>query len=815
MFRNYLAAALRNITKNRLYAVINIVGLSVGFVAALLIALYVRDELSYDAWFSNSERTHLVYVKYAPPGRTPLLASVMVSDAAKWIEAELPDVEATTRLIGAGGLHLRRDDVEAVEHDTFWADPNVFDVLPLKAIAGDLSSALDAPDGIVLTRSLARKYFGTDAPIGETIQVNREHVMQVRAVIEDLPSNTHLSFKAFGSGLASFSRIAEDDAVPYNGGRGKSEDAFTYVRLGAGAALAPLQQELNTLFDRHPPVGIASSPIEITYTLVPLRDIHFHEPTLSDRKVPNSMGVIWAMVGVGSLILFAAGVNFVNLMTARSMRGAMEVGVRKALGAKRRDLIVQFIGGALMYVIFAMAVAGVAAASLLPLFNGFLARAIAIDFWRSPELVFSGLVVAGVFGVLAGLYPALVLSRHRPAFAIRSAIASDPRAHLIRQVLVVLQFAILIGLVVATTVIYRQTQFAIGERLRFANAQAVMLTSECTPSLVNELRKIDGVLKTACSSAFAVQRGRLGTSAVIEGGPGTRINLRVSPADSDFFDFFGVEVLAGKVYTPSAFVADNPGQATQGPAVVINRTALGVFGFSTPGDAVGRSINWQRFFNMKGEQSPRIDSPIVGVVEDFSLGSVRDAIEPALYYFEPQFSQVVNVMVRGDAVPEVAAAIGDVWKRVGPGEPMELTFLDRLIQELYADMERQSYMFTVFAAVAVFIACLGLLGLSAFTAEQRTKEIGIRKSMGATRRDILRLILWQFAKPVLWANLIAWPVAYFVMRRWLEGFAYHIDLSPWMFLAASAAALLIAVATVIGHALLVARAQPVTALRYE
>ena len=817
MFRNYFAAALRNLVRNKLYAAINIVGLAVGFAAALLIALFVRDEFSYDRWLPEHERTYLIYERYAPQDRAPLSVNVTFSDVAKLLPLEFPDIEAVTRLEPTQ-MKLRHGDVEGAEPNTFWADPNFFDVLRFKAIAGDLATALHHPDGIVLTRAVAHKYFGNDAPIGESIELNGDQTLQVRAVIEDLPSNTHLAVGAIASGLASFSGIARQDAIPLGGKVVKRENDYTYVRLRSAKSIETLSAGMPSFVERHGPQFFADllDSFFLTLRFVPLAEIHFQAPTMTDRKPPSDIATVIAIMVVGVLILLTAGINFVNLLTARSLRGAVEVGVRKTLGARRVDLIAQYIGAAAIYVALAMLLAGVAAVLLLPSFNGFLDRVIAVDLLHNPSIVLAGIGLTAAMALLAGFYPALVLSSFRPTFALREAVRQVAGGNSLRQALVVLQFTILTGLVLATTVIYRQTVFATSERLRFDNEQVFQITTDCRSALVNEVRTVAGVNAAACSSYAAVQIGRIGTTASVVGdGTNLRPNLRVNPADAEFFDLFGLRFLTGHAYgrEPPPSVPD--GVARGGPGVVLNETALRMLGLASAESAVGRSLAWKRFLNDDNEMSPQIESPIVGVVSDFSLGTVRDAVEPSLYYYDPQFNAILSVKARGEAVPEVMTAIKDIWRKVGEPAPLDFVFLDQRIQTLYRDIERQGTVFGIFAVVAIFIAGLGLLGLSAFTAESRTKEIGVRKAMGASRIDVLRLVLWQFTKPVLWANVIAWPVAYFVMRRWLEGFAYHIDLSPWMFVGASALALVIALATVIGHALLVARAQPVTALRYE
>ena len=807
MFRNYLAAALRNLVRNKLYAGINIIGLAVGFAAALLIALFVRDEFSYDKWIPGHERTYLLYGTFIIPERESMSVNVTNSDIAGWMKTELSSVADVTRMQRAG-FSLRKGDVEGVESASYWADPNIFKILPLAAIAGDLPAALRRADGIVLTRTTARKYFGTDTPIGETIEVNRRQVMEVSAVIEDLPSNTHLAVEAIASGLASFSSLTEADNMPV--GRPKGENTYTYLSLKPGASVENLRAELSELVTRHK--DQLARNVNLVLDPIRLSEIHFQPPYLSDMRTPSDRNGVFGMVAVGILVVVVASINFVNLMTARSMRSGLEVGVRKVLGAFRRDLIVQFLGVSLLYVFFSLIVAIGLASVVLPSFNAFLGRTLSTDFWNEPTFGAGGLILTLLVGLLAGLYPAFVLSSFTPAVALRAATNRGHSSSRIRQILVILQFAILIGLVVTTGVIYRQTIYATEERLRFEGAQIVQLATNCGTAFKDKVRAIPGVQETTCASGSALNTARFGTNITLQNGSIT--NFRMNPVDPNFFEFFDLPLLAGRMFSAEAPPTSSPEGGQYTPSIVINETAMRLLGFSSADAAIGHVISWQRFM-AAFQLSPMLESPIVGVVPDFALASVRNAIEPALYYYDPAMTQVLSLKISGRATPEILTAIERLWKEAGDPRPLRLTFLDQRIQGLYRDIRRQATVFGIFATVALFIAALGLFGLSAFTAEQRTKEIGVRKALGASKADVLRLLLWQFAKPVLWANLIAWPAAYFIMQRWLEGFAYHIDLSPWIFLAASALALIIAVLTVVGHALLVARAQPVTALRYE
>ncbi len=817
MFRNYLAAALRNLVRNRVYASINIAGLALGFTAALLIALFVRDELSYDRFFPDYQHIYLVGSETSLPGRATETPDVTPGDLAPLLKADFPEVGAITRL-GPEDVLVRQGASETVE-DIVWADPSIFEVFKFPVVAGSLDSALVDAGGIVITRSIARKYFGRDDPLGQVLTftmissggTSMNDAFKVTAVIADLPSNTNLNIGIIASGRNANSFFTRDYGGPPRQDSWR-QDSFTYLKLASDGSAARMQGGFNDFMKRHK-AGIATpgDGLYVKLTLRPIASQHLTPGLGLTWKPRGNIAAVIAAAAIGVLIVFAAGTNFVNLMTARAMRRATEVGVRKATGAARRHLIAQFIGEATLYVIIAMGCGLGFATALLPRLNAFLDRTIGFELLSDiRSLGFVGAMVV-LTGVLAGAYPAFVLAALRPAGVLRGIIGQQTSSRL-RPALVVLQFAVLIGILIPTAVVYSQTRYALSEAQRLDTDKVVFVRNLCLDAFKEGLQAIPGVRAVACSAAFSF--GANGGGAPTRTTPAKQVNGafvtvgRVS-VSSDFFAFFGLKTVAGRFFAEgrSADVMPSDQDAAIQGAVVLNETAVRLLGFASPEDAVGK-------FTSLNEKTGA-PSEIIGVVEDFAFDAVHKVVPAIVYYTgrDPLFSTWVRI--DGARAPETLNAIDQLWRQVGTPLPPAHDFLDQRIAGFYADITRQGTLFAVFAAAAVAVAVLGLFGLTLFTAEQRTKEIGIRKSMGATRRDILALLLWQFAKPVLIANLIAWPVAYYFMKRWLEGFAYHIDLSPWMFLAASALALVIAVTTVIGHALLVARAQPVTALRYE
>lgn len=821
MLRNIAAAALRNLARNRLYAGVTIAGLAIGFAAAMLIALFVRDEYSYDRFVPDHDRIYRVSQTLVSPGAQPLETDSTPMMLAPAMKLEFSEVALVARLSPAYfPPTVRRGDVVAGEQKLFWADPDFFRVIALPAIAGDLATSLEASDSVVITRSIARKYFGRDTPMGEVLLVDNRP-MKVTAVLEDLPSNTHLSAEIFVSGRSPDSTFSHYEEIngPLN------NTLATYFKLKPGASIDTMAPRLGSFLERRLPIGPAdlmAGRMDRTLHLTRLDEIHMRPSDQGAFKPASDPAIVGAIGAVGALIVLVAAINFVTLMTARAARRAVEVGVRKAAGATRRDLIVQFMGEALVYVLVAAVIAVALAELLLPAFNAYLQRTISFDYLSDPALA------AAIFGAMlltalaAGVYPALVLSSFRPSAVLKGGPVQAAGGGGVRQGLVVVQFAVLIGLVLVAVTITRQTLFAVNEGLRVDKDQVVLIFSQpCNETLRDQILTLPGVKRAACASAPGLNMADNRDSVTVDG---RRAEVARSEVDFGFFEVFGLRPVAGRFFDRARsgdamrFAADSL------QPVVLNETAVRRLGFASPQAAIGRSILWHGFWDVdmpvQGPENPAPAKPsvIVGVAPDFTFGSMRGAIEPTLYAIgraRPPMSVALAAKLDGGRIPETLAEIDRIWKRVGDGQPMLRIFVDQFTLRLYIETIIQGVTIALSAIIALSIAALGLFALSAYTTERRTKEIGVRKAMGASSGDILKLLLWQFTKPVLWANLIAWPVGFLLMDWWLKSFAYHVELNLWTFVGAGAGALAIAWATVFVHALKVSRAKPVGALRYE
>lgn len=819
MLSNYFAAAVRNLFRNGVYSALNIGGLAIAFATTILIALFVRYEYSYDRSFSDHDRLFQLQATIAIPGRTPTTASVVQSKIADALRLDFSAIETTARLAFAN-VSLSHEATQGVRSTSFWADPDFFRLFPFRTVSGDLSTALDKSDGLVLTRSTAQRLFGSGDAIGKAVNLDGQHVLLVTAVIEDLPSNTNLQGDVFVAGLGASSDLRVWDTTSSKEGDLNNRNVFTYVRLRPDASVEEVNAALPRFVERHFPGEFAGVPVakSMSLKLVPITQLHLGPPTIG-AKPPGDARTVHTLIAIASLILLVGGFNFIGMMSARAAGRGVEVGVRKAVGATRFQIVTQFIGESLFYVGLALILAVVAVYWLMPAFNAFLQRDIAFDLLRDPALAIGLVSSAILVGIAAGAYPALVLSLFRPVDVLRGTLIQPERSGRLRQALVIFQFSTLIALTIITLTVHRQTQYATKDRLRLPGEEIYLKRGPCPSSFVNTVKTLPGVRDATCASGTALALSRIVNT--METPRGEKIEFVLAPVDYGFFGLFGITPLAGRTFAPE-FGEDDVLRAgpnvSLNPTVVVNETGARALGFSSADSAVTQSVRWSRLIRTaRGFQITEGDSSaIVGVVPDFPIGSARKAIEPTAYYIDPgMLDSMLILRLDGATIPEALRAVRATWERHTRSDSFGGTFLSRHLNNLYADIQRLSVIFSIFAGVAVVIAMLGLLGLAVFTAERRTREIGVRKVMGASRWDILRLLGWQFMRPVLWANLVAWPAAFFFMQRWLETFSYHIGQSPLVFVGASALALLIALTTVAGHSLRVARAKPVMALRYE
>ncbi|HLZ66550.1 MAG TPA: ABC transporter permease, partial [Aliidongia sp.] len=793
MFRHYLAAALGNLARNKLQSLINLLGRALGFAVAILIGLYIRDELSFNRFLPDYQQTYRLQVGgYGADGRPGTIRGTPHEMAAA-VRALIPEIEATARMAWTTPA-LRRDTVEANEGG-YIVDPGFLEVLRYPLLRGDPATVLAAPDGIVLAHKLAIKYFGTDNCLGETLELldRDRQVLRVTGVLADPPPTSTIHDVDFLiSSSAPFTWLNQADRTPTAPANlYTAVDVHTFVRLKPGIDGETLRGRLTDFAIQHylPTDGGAYWSF-----LAPITSLHLHARELAEFVNGTDLVTLSAIATTGALVLVVAGINFVNLVTARAGRRAVEVGVRKAAGATRRQLILQFMSESLAYALIALALAIAAVELALPRFNAFLDRSMRFDYWREPALLAALIGLAGLVGLVAGIYPALILSRYRPAMALKGG-SSPPGSGRLRAILVILQYGISIGLIIATGVIYQQTRFASDASLHFDKDLVAALEIDRLPPvagavdrrdpamvelLTRRLEAVTGVTRVGGSESVLNEGTNFAMIGWMVAGPDSARHLSTAEnvVDFGFFEAYGIRPLAGRSFDRGFGIDRVPVENGVEGAVIINEAAVRAFGFASSTAAIGQEIEMRLEGDGAVTAQPR---RIVGVVPDFPTRSIRIAVPPTAFFIAPDRLKYLSIKLDGTDVPRTLAAIDRVWRELMPDVPVARSFIDQRVEMLYRNVARQSRIFAGFALIAVVIACLGLFGLAAFTAERRTKEIGIRKAMGASTRDILKLLIWEFAKPVLLANAIAWPLAYVVMSHWLGGFAYRISLDPLLF----------------------------------
>ncbi|MDO8291209.1 MAG: ABC transporter permease [Parvibaculum sp.] len=813
MFRYYLALAFRNALRSKLYGLISIVGLALGLTAVVLVGIYIDDELRYDRWIPDSPNIYQVM---------PIVNSQRVgvgpSDLGLWLRQDYPQLKEVTRLfrrpnqLSYGELHFN----ESIA----WVDSNFFNVFELEAIAGDIQSALNEPGNIVITQEVAEKYFGDEPALGKMLVLDREHPMRVAAVLRDLPSNSHLSLSILAPGHARYSPLLEQDNNPVLGYFGtKLWVISTYVRTTPGTDIETIEEDLDPMLDRHLPVtgdGRRNSEV-YELSLLPIESIHL--APLNVAQGDRDLSEIYTVSAISALILLAACINYINLMTARGMTRAPEIAIRKTVGANREDLVQQYLTESLLFVFISFAIALMLCGLLLPPLNGLLNRNIEFDLLTNLPLIASATCAVLVTILLAGLYPALALSRLSPLGTMRVSQtgASGKHQGLVRQLLAVAQFAILTGLFIASITIYQQSQYAIAEALNKTSDPVVLISTECDQPLQQRLRLAPEVKATACTRQ--VPQWGVGPTTGLRSINGEDRSLTVSYAsvDTGFFEMFDLGLAAGRYFeeSRSTDIIRHESQFATTTSIIVNETLVREFGFSTSEEAIGEVFQWRRNFQDPSRFSPVHQVEIVGVLRDFQIGNVRQAIPAAVFYVQRDQAGLIAVRLDGQRVAAGLVAIDEAWMSLYPDRPIRHFFFDQRTEAMYAEITRQARLLSICVGIAMVIAALGLLGLAAFVTEKRRKEIGIRKVLGSSRFNIVRLLLWQFSKPVLISNLIAWPFAFHFLNKWLQGFVSHIDLSPMVFVGASIATLVLALLTVFTYSYIVAGINPVRALRYE
>jgi len=830
MWRNYWTVAVRALAKSKTYSIINIAGLAIGMAACVMILLYIRYEQSYDSWLPDAQNTYELQTwSPHPQDGQPFFIQMAPYATEAAIRKDFPQVEQAAYLQDNGPVFVKDGQASSTKSFMF-TDEDFLKAVSLPLVAG---TTLTQPQTAVITQSEAIKRYGTDQVVGRTLTIISRGIkrdFKINGVLRDLPKNSSMKINA----------VMRLDYVTFNAANPQfltcwgCQSGWVYLKLRPGSDVKTMEAQEPAWEKRNipddPTVGIKYNPgNDSDWHFINLKDVHLGKAQDGSMTPGNDRRTIATFAVIAMLILGMAVVNFTNLATARASQRAREVALRKVLGATRTQLIVQFVAESILISGIGMLLALALVELLVKPFAAFLDADLTLNYLGRDGILLPAIGLTLLVGVISGLYPAFFLSRFQPAQVLKAnrSAAETPGSGRLRAALVVLQFAVSIGLIICTAVVYGQTVYArhvdpgyrrdhilqveeLGRAQLWPLAEGIVQRAERTPGVV-----------AAGLTEIGINTDNNNNTLIIPPGNNQQVTIGQYAVGEGYLDAMGLKLLAGRWFDANRPIDDATTPYPPDPAVekaihdrgmnvVINQYAARKLGFNSPADAVGKVVSG----DLVGNRLGLMEATIIGVVGDSRFRTVRTPIEPIMFHKVRTGPGWMMVRYNGDP-RAVRSALEREWKEVTSDVPFNAKFSEDIMGEMYKKEDARAQIFAAFSLLAVIIGCLGLFGLAAFTAERRTKEIGIRKVLGARTRDIIRLLVWQFSRPVIIANVIAWPIAWWMMRDWLNGFDERIPLTPVPFLAAAAIALGIAIATVVGHAVKVARANPIHALRYE
>jgi putative ABC transport system permease protein len=787
MLKNYLKIAFRNIRKNKTYSIINISGLTVGVACSLLILLYVADELSYDRFHKNSDNIYRVVTDQ------DIVQSGLVADL---LSEEFPEVEKTTRLYvtkiwGRNGL-ISFGEKGFYTDNLIMADQSFFDVFTYKFIKGNQKESLSDITSIVITEEAAKKFFGNDDPMGKILTYENNFEFRVTGVLAKLPHNSHLKFD-FVIPLENYRTIRE------------SPNGLTNWYNNAFVTYAVLQKNTNPIVLANKLQNSVEKRVGKEYfhpSFQRMRDIHLHSHFESEIESNSDISYIYIFSAIALLIMLIACINYMNLCTARSMTRAEEIGMRKVLGANRIQLIKQFLVESSLFSVIAFLFAMIIVEMLLPAFNSMTNKEIILQMWDfTPLLIIIICFVIGI-GLLAGSYPAFILSAFNPAKIIKGSYHRSTLGKRVRNFLFVTQFVISISLISCTIIISMQMDFIRNKNLGFSKEQIIVIPSNRSKEVISKIPLLkEEILRTAsvlnASSSSHTPGSDLFKREIRMMGMSEK-PVQLLYTDHDFLSTYKIKIAEGRGFSKELITDEKE-------AAILNETAVEDLGIASNKEAIGKmvTINNETYFK------------VIGVVKDFHFMSLHEKIPPVLMQIDPRRFYNLSVRISTQNIAASVAYFKEKWHSLFPSRPFEYYFVDSNFDKQYNSEKRMNELFIWFSTLAIIIACFGLLSLASFTILQRTKEIGIRKVLGASVPEVVFLLSKEYIKWIFLSNIIAWPIAYYFVNKWLQDFAYRIEISWWMFVLSGGIALVIALATVSFQAVKAATANPVESLRYE
>lgn len=799
MFRNILRSAFRNLGRHKGFSAINIAGLAIGLTACLLIGLFIRDEQQYDKFIPESENIYRVYQK--TKGDVNNIIATAPPAFAVALEQNFPEVEEAVRVMALHSKQLfEANDKKLYEENGFLVDSNFFALFPLRFRYGSASNVFSDPKSIVISAAMAEKYFGKENPVGKNLTFAKD-VMRVQGVLENsekfhLPLNYLISLNAMG---LPADRMQSWQWYPFN----------TYVKLRNGTDAAQLQTKFQN-FSK--PFLKGDGDITVPY-FQPLRQVHLYSSDFKyDMSIRGNITYVKALSIIALFILLIACFNFVNLATSRSLKRAKEVGVRKTIGAGRKELLTQFVGETIMFAVISMVVAIAATSGLLPLLNRFTEKSIVFDLVSNPMvgLTLGGLTLA--VGILAGFYPALVLSAFQPVKVLKGSAVSDTApggTPWLRNGLVVIQFSLSVLLIISAIVVINQVRYMHNKDLGFRKDQVLFFPMKGEnlqknyASFKNELLRYPGIASVSIGYGFPGDLFGDGVMTVKEKPEVKPTKATQLMVDEDYIKTLGLNLLAGRDFSKEIAGDVN--------AYIINETAVRELGLGSAAKAIGKTLSWPTWRNPDSLKT----GPVIGVVKDFHYKSLHEKIEPAVLQIYTQAYSKVAVKITGANIKKSIGQIRNVWSRYSPDYPLAYNFLDESFGKMYKGEDKLKTLLTLFTAITIFVSCLGLLGLAANAAERRKKELGVRKVLGAGVAGLVVLLSKDLLKLVLIGSLLASPVAWYFMNEWLDNFPYRITISWWMFAVAGVLAVVLALLTVGFQTVKASLANPIKNLRTE
>ena len=803
MFRHFFGIAWRQLLKRKFYSFINITGLAVGMLCCIVITVYIRHELSYDQYHVKKERIYRVVQSFRDiqPGETVKTPSP--KDYQVWgcapvgpaLQADFPQIEKVVRFMSPASLLLQRGNIRIQQDNLLFMDSTAFDVFSWKMLMGDPHTALIAPNNIVLTKTVAQKFFGNEIPVGQALVVDNNGSFIVSGVMEDVPSNSQFTF----NGLISMAtaRNQRSDIFDYWG----YVDFYTYVLLKEHVDIQSLQSQASSFVKKH---NGEDKGYAIAYEK--MTDAYLHSVAGRQPGITGSMFNVYLFSCIAVFILLIACINFMNLSTARSLERAKEVGVRKVLGVRPSSLMGQFLFESVLLSLAALAIAIPLSMTGISLIGNLAGKELNGGGFFTPLRFIGMMGFAIVVGLLAGIYPAKFLSAFKPISVLKGKFNPSGEGISLRKALVVFQFSMSITLIAATAIVYTQLKYVDRHDLGFQKDQMLIINFEGDGKVQQQIEVVKkaiannpGVLAVAASRAVPGEfLPNAGTEIQDPNGQMIFKGPFIYEIDFDFIPSYHIPLIAGRNYSRS-YITDSA------QAMVINEAAARMFGYTDPAAAVGKKFNqWGR------------SGTIIGVVKDFNFRSLHQAVEPlTLRYGYPDMLNRISVSIKGDNISSTLAGLKRTWDVVAPQRPFMYHFLDESFGAQYESDRHFQQLFTLFSILAIAIACLGLFGLSTFMAQQRVKEIGIRKVLGSSATSIVLLLSKDFIKLVILAGAVAIPLCWWAMNQWLQGFAYRITIGPLVFIEAGMIALAVAVVTIAWQSVKAARANPVKSLRTE